>query len=49
MAVGGALGPYGLQAAIAACHARARRAEDTDWEQIVVLYDALGAAHAVAR
>ncbi len=41
VAVGGALGPYGLQAAIAACHARARRAEDTDWEQIVVLYDAL--------
>ena len=42
VAVGGALGPYGLQAAIAACHARARRAEDTDWQQIVVLYEALG-------
>ena len=42
VAVGGALGPYGLQAAIAACHARARRAEDTDWEQIVALYEALG-------
>ena len=38
---GGALGPYTLQAAIAACHARARVAADTDWEQIVALYDAL--------
>jgi RNA polymerase sigma factor (sigma-70 family) len=38
---GGALGPYSLQAAIAACHARARVAEDTDWERIVALYDAL--------
>src|SRR5207245_7692601 len=37
----GALGPYGLQAAIAACHARARTAEETDWERIAVLYDAL--------
>jgi predicted RNA polymerase sigma factor len=36
-----ALGPYVLQAAIAACHARARRAETTDWVRIVVLYDAL--------
>ncbi|HEY7004739.1 MAG TPA: RNA polymerase sigma factor [Gaiellaceae bacterium] len=35
------LGPYTLQAAIAACHARARRPEDTDWKQIVALYDAL--------
>jgi predicted RNA polymerase sigma factor len=35
------LGPYTLQAAIAGCHARARRAEDTDWAQIVALYDAL--------
>ncbi|WP_343732363.1 RNA polymerase sigma factor [Duganella sp.] len=35
------LGPYGLQAAIAACHARARRAEDTDWTRIAALYDAL--------
>jgi RNA polymerase sigma factor (sigma-70 family) len=34
-------GPYLLQAAIAACHARARRAEDTDWRRIVALYDAL--------
>jgi RNA polymerase sigma factor (sigma-70 family) len=40
---GGALGPYTLQAAIAACHARARVAEDTDWEQIVALYDGLAA------
>jgi RNA polymerase sigma-70 factor, ECF subfamily len=40
-AVGGAIGPYTLQAAIAACHARARVAEDTDWERIVALYDAL--------
>jgi RNA polymerase sigma-70 factor, ECF subfamily len=38
---GGALGPYTLQAAIAACHARARAAEDTDWERIVALYDGL--------
>ncbi len=36
-----ALGPYALQAAIAACHSRARRAEDTDWAQVVALYDAL--------
>jgi RNA polymerase sigma-70 factor (ECF subfamily) len=34
-------GPYALQAAIAACHARARRAEDTDWARIASLYDAL--------
>src|SRR5690606_9689680 len=34
-------GPYELQAAIAACHARARRAEDTDWRAIVAAYDAL--------
>jgi RNA polymerase sigma factor (sigma-70 family) len=37
----GPLGPYTLQAAIAACHARARRAEDTDWDRIVALYDGL--------
>jgi RNA polymerase sigma-70 factor (ECF subfamily) len=37
----GALGPYALQAAIAACHARARTAEDTDWVRIAALYDAL--------
>ena len=35
------LGPYALQAAIAACHARARASEKTDWKQIVALYDAL--------
>lgn len=34
-------GPYTLQAAIAACHARARTPEDTDWKRIVALYDAL--------
>jgi predicted RNA polymerase sigma factor len=39
--LGGSLGPYALQAAIAACHARARRPEETDWEQIAALYDAL--------
>jgi predicted RNA polymerase sigma factor len=36
-----ALGPYALQAGIAACHARARTGDDTDWDQIVALYDAL--------
>src|SRR6185295_11563310 len=35
------LGPYALQAAIAACHARARTGADTDWARIVALYDAL--------
>jgi RNA polymerase sigma-70 factor (ECF subfamily) len=39
--LGGALGPYALQAAIAACHARARTAEETDWLRIMALYDAL--------
>jgi RNA polymerase sigma factor (sigma-70 family) len=39
--LGGALGPYALQAAIAACHARARTAAETDWPRIVALYDAL--------
>jgi RNA polymerase sigma factor (sigma-70 family) len=39
--LGGAFGPYALQGAIAACHARARTAEETDWERIVALYDAL--------
>jgi RNA polymerase sigma factor (sigma-70 family) len=38
-----ALGPYSLQAAIAACHARARTFEATDWARIVALYDALAA------
>ena len=40
-ALGGALGPYALQAAIAACHARARTPEETDWTRITALYDAL--------
>jgi RNA polymerase sigma factor (sigma-70 family) len=40
-ALGGALGPYALQAAIAACHARALTAADTDWTAICALYDAL--------
>ncbi len=39
--LGGAGGPYALQAAIAACHARARTAEETDWQRIAVLYYAL--------
>ena len=39
--LGGALGPYGLQAAIAACHARASVPEETDWARIVSLYDGL--------
>jgi RNA polymerase sigma-70 factor (ECF subfamily) len=37
----GTAGPYALQAAIAACHARATRAEDTDWKRIAALYDGL--------
>jgi RNA polymerase sigma factor (sigma-70 family) len=40
-ALGGGFGPYALQAAIAACHARALTAEATDWERIAALYDAL--------
>jgi len=40
-ALGGALGPYALQAAIAACHARARTPEETDWARIAALYGAL--------
>jgi RNA polymerase sigma factor (sigma-70 family) len=39
--LGGALGPYALQAAIAACHARAATPEQTDWQRIAALYDAL--------
>jgi RNA polymerase sigma-70 factor, ECF subfamily len=39
--LGGTLGPYTLQAAIAACHARARTPAQTDWPRIVALYDAL--------
>lgn len=41
--LGGAEGPYALQAALAACHARAARAEDTDWAGIAALYDRLRA------
>jgi RNA polymerase sigma-70 factor (ECF subfamily) len=40
-ALGGALGPYALQAAIAACHARARAAGETEWARIAALYSAL--------
>jgi RNA polymerase sigma-70 factor, ECF subfamily len=40
--LGGSLGPYALQAAIAACHARARAADETDWTLIASLYDRLG-------
>jgi RNA polymerase sigma factor (sigma-70 family) len=41
-AAGRGLGPYGLQAAIASCHAAAPSVEATDWESVVVLYEALG-------
>ena len=41
-ALGGGDGAYALQAALAACHARARKAEDTDWRRIASLYDRLG-------
>jgi RNA polymerase sigma factor (sigma-70 family) len=40
--LGGTNGPYALQAAIAACHARARSGDETDWPRIVTLYEALG-------
>ena len=39
---GRGLGPYGLQAAIAACHATAPSVDETDWERVVLLYEALG-------
>ena len=39
--LGTARGPYTLQAAIAACHARARTADETDWARIAALYTAL--------
>ncbi|MBA8886874.1 RNA polymerase sigma factor (sigma-70 family) [Dokdonella fugitiva] len=39
--LGGSLGPYALQAAIAACHARARVADETDWPRIAALYGVL--------
>lgn len=41
-AIGRGRGSYGLQAAIAQCHATARSVEDTDWDRIVLLYEALG-------
>ena len=41
VALGGADGPYALQAALAACHARARRMEETDWARIASIYDRL--------
>ncbi|MGH3672618.1 MAG: RNA polymerase sigma factor [Pseudonocardiaceae bacterium] len=41
VALDGVLGPYGLQAAIAACHARARTAQETDWTRIAALYETL--------
>src|SRR5881392_4183688 len=41
VAPGGGYGPYALQAAIAACHARAATPEETDWTRIVALYDGL--------
>jgi len=44
--LGGTLGPYALQAAIAACHARARTAEETDWVRIVALNRAVAVAMA---
>ena len=40
--LGGGNGPYALQAAIAACHARAVRSEDTDWAHVAALYGILG-------
>jgi predicted RNA polymerase sigma factor len=40
-ALGGARGSYALQAAIAACHARARTPDETDWNRIAALYDEL--------
>ena len=40
-ALGGAHGPYALQAALGACHARARTADETDWKKIAALYDTL--------
>ncbi|MFD8749542.1 RNA polymerase sigma factor [Kitasatospora sp. NPDC059577] len=40
--LGRGLGPYGLQAAIAACHATAPSVRETDWDRVVLLYEALG-------
>jgi RNA polymerase sigma-70 factor (ECF subfamily) len=47
--LGGSAGPYALQAAIAACHARATAAEDTDWVRIAALYDGLAQISALRR
>ena len=47
-ALGGAAGPYALQAAIAACHARAPTPAETDWARIAALYEELAQRHAVA-
>ena len=47
-ALGGSAGPYALQAAIAACHARARSPSDTDWQRIAALYSRAGRGDAVA-
>jgi RNA polymerase sigma-70 factor (ECF subfamily) len=44
-ALGGRRGSYQLQAAIAACHGRARKAAETDWTEIANLYDELAALH----
>jgi len=41
VSLGGADGPYALQATLAACHARATRAEETDWPRVAALYDRL--------
>ena len=46
--LGESRGPYLLQAAIAACHARAATAADTDWVYITALYDELARAHALS-
>ena len=47
-ALGGAQGPYALQAALAACHARAATPEETDWRRIAGLYDIVARGPAVA-
>jgi len=47
--VGGGAKPYALQAAIIACHMRARTAEETDWDRIVLLYDAFAAKQSISN
>jgi RNA polymerase sigma factor (sigma-70 family) len=49
VAAGRGLGAYGLQASIAECHAVARTADQTDWQRIVILYEALGSAGSVTH